>query len=228
MLEQFSRTCQLIGEYNLDILQKSTVAIFGLGGVGSYALEALARCGIGNFILIDNDKISSSNINRQLLALNSTVGKLKVDVATKHVQDINPRVNIKTFAQFYLPENAHNIDLSNCNYIVDCIDTVTAKVFLAQEASRLNVPIISSMGTGNKIDATKLLITDIYKTHTCPLAKIIRTELKKRGIKKLKVVYSTETPFVKCRPPASISYVPSVAGLYLAQEVIRDLCNLDK
>lgn len=225
-IPEFSRSIQLIGLENLEILNKSKVAIFGLGGVGSYALEALARIGIGNFILIDNDTVSLSNINRQLIALHSTVGQLKVDVAKKRILDINPKVNVQTFAQFYLPDNANNIDLSHCNYIVDCIDTVTAKVFLAENAFHQNIPIISSMGTGNKIDATKLVITDINKTHTCPLAKIIRLELRKRDIKKLKVVYSTEIPLVKTNPPASISFVPSVAGLLIAQEVVKDLCGL--
>ncbi|NLL99882.1 MAG: tRNA threonylcarbamoyladenosine dehydratase [Treponema sp.] len=223
--EQFSKTAQLLGNNAIRLLNKSKIAIFGLGGVGSYALEALARVGIGSFILVDNDTVSESNINRQLLALHSTVGKLKVDVAKERILDINPNVNVQTFACFYLPENASNIDLSSCDYVIDCIDTVTAKVFLAEHTRQINVPIISSMGTGNKLDATKLEITQIEKTHTCPLAKVLRTELRKRNIKNLKVVYSTEKPQKNLHPPASISYVPSCAGLLLAQEVIKDLLN---
>lgn len=223
MKEQFSRTELLIGKDNVQKLNNSKVAIFGIGGVGSFVAEALARAGIGSFLLIDNDVVSESNINRQLVALHSTVGQLKIDVMKNRILDINPNATVETKAIFYLPETQTQIELSDCNYIVDAIDTVTAKILLIENAKKLSVPIISAMGAGNKLDATKFEITDIYKTKCCPLAKVLRHELKSRGITDLKVVYSTEQPSYTGRPPASISFVPSVAGLLLAGEVVKDL-----
>ena len=227
--EEFSRTESLIGTDNLKKIQNKTVAVFGLGGVGSYTTEALARCGIKNFLLIDNDKVSISNINRQLYALHSTIGMLKTEVAKNRILDINPECNVKTYPIFYLPETENQIDLSSVDYIIDCIDTVTAKILLAKKADMFHVKQISCMGTGNKIDPTKFVITDIFKTNTCPLARTMRHELRKQNIAKLKVVYSTAEPIKahvkneKPGTPASISFVPSVAGLMIASEVVKDL-----
>ena len=232
MQEQFSRTEILIGKENIEKLNNSKVAIFGLGGVGSYVLEGLARAGIGNFILVDNDKIAPSNINRQILALNTNIGEDKVEAAKNRAMQINPNIKIETFKEFFLPESPNLFD-NSVNYIVDAIDTVTAKIELAQRANNLNIPIISCMGTGNKLDPTKFEITDIYKTSVCPLAKVMRKELRERGIKKLKVLYSKEEPISikaddnnKKRIPGSISFVPSVAGLIIAGEVVRDIIKL--
>lgn len=226
----FSRTELLIGKENIEKLRDKKVAIFGLGGVGSFVTEGIIRCGIKNLILVDNDEISPSNINRQLYALQSTIGKKKTDLAKERCLDINPLANIQTFNLFYLEETQNQIDLSDCDYIIDAIDTVSAKLLLIENAKKLNVPIISSMGTGNKLNPFAFQIADIFKTSVCPLARTMRYELKKRGynsktLKKLKVLFSTEIPASSIRPPASISFVPSVAGLMIASEVIKDLCN---
>lgn len=226
----FSRTELLIGKENIEKLRDKKVAIFGLGGVGSFVTEGIIRCGIKNLILVDNDEISPSNINRQLYALQSTIGKKKSDLAKERCLDINPLANIQTFYLFYLEETQNQIDLSDCDYIIDAIDTVSAKLLLIENAKKLNVPIISSMGTGNKLNPFAFQISDIFKTSVCPLARTMRYELKKRGynsktLKNLKVLFSTEIPASSIRPPASISFVPSVAGLMIASEVIKDLCN---
>lgn len=226
MLEQFSRTEALIGKENLEKLQNSKVAIFGLGGVGTYVLEGLARAGVGNLILVDNDTISESNLNRQIIALKSTIGKYKVEVAKDRVLEINPNANIKIYQEFFTKESKDILDES-LTYIVDAIDTVSSKLDLIVKAKELNIPIISSMGTGNKLDPTKFEVDDIYKTSVCPLAKVMRRELKQKGIKNLKVVYSKEEPIKTDigRTPASISFVPSVAGLIIAGEVVKDIIN---
>lgn len=221
-MEQFARTEMLIGKEAVEKLNKSTVAIFGIGGVGSYVVEALVRAGIGNFILVDNDDVSITNLNRQLIALHTTLGKSKVDVAKERILDINPNAKVTTYKEFFMPSTVGIID-EKISYIVDAIDTVTAKLELVERANKYNIPIISSMGTGNKLDPTKFEIADISKTSVCPLAKVIRKELKQRGIKKLKVLYSKEEPKKGQTPPASISFVPSVAGLIIAGEVIKDL-----
>lgn len=226
----FSRTELLIGKENIEKLRDKKIAIFGLGGVGSFVTEGIIRCGIKNLILVDNDEISPSNINRQLYALQSTIGKKKTDLAKERCLDINPLANIQTFNLFYLEETQNQIDLSDCDYIIDAIDTVSAKLLLIENAKKLNVPIISSMGTGNKLNPFAFQISDIFKTSVCPLARTMRYELKKRGynsktLKNLKVLFSTEIPASSIRPPASISFVPSVAGLMIVSEVIKDLCN---
>ena len=226
----FSRTELLIGKENIEKLRDKKIAIFGLGGVGSFVTEGIIRCGIKNLILVDNDEISPSNINRQLYALQSTIGKKKTDLAKERCLDINPLANIQTFNLFYLEETQNQIDLSDYDYIIDAIDTVSAKLLLIENAKKLNVPIISSMGTGNKLNPFAFQISDIFKTSVCPLARTMRYELKKRGynsktLKNLKVLFSTENPASSIRPPASISFVPSVAGLMIASEVIKDLCN---
>lgn len=226
----FSRTELLIGKENIEKLRDKKVAIFGLGGVGSFVTEGIIRCGIKNLILVDNDEISPSNINRQLYALQSTIGKKKTELAKERCLDINPLANIQSFNLFYLEETQNQIDLSDCDYIIDAIDTVSAKLLLIENAKKLNVPIISSMGTGNKLNPFAFQISDIFKTSVCPLARTMRYELKKRGynsksLKNLKVLFSTENPISNIRPPASISFVPSVAGLMIASEVIKDLCN---
>ena len=226
---QFLRTESLIGKDNVDKLKKSTVAIFGLGGVGSYVLEGLARAGVGNFVLVDKDDVDVTNINRQIIATHDTVGKPKVEIAKQRVLSINPNANIKFYKQFFTPETDGILD-DSIDYIVDAIDTVTAKIELVVRANKLNIPIISCMGTGNKLDPTKFEVADIYKTSVCPLAKVMRKELKARNINKLKVVYSKEEPKninlsnnKNKATPASISFVPSVAGLIIAGEVIKDL-----
>ena len=229
MIEQFSRTELLIGTEGVKKLNEAKVAIFGLGGVGSFVLEGLVRAGVQNFILVDNDEVSASNINRQLIATHKTVGKAKVDVAKERILEINPSAKVEVYKEFFLPDTKINLD-NSVSYIVDAIDTVTAKIELVQRANTYNIPIISSMGTGNKLEPTKFEITDIYKTSVCPLAKVMRKELKNRGIKKLKVLYSKEEPIkiadkndTRKQVPGSISFVPSVAGLIIAGEVIKDL-----
>ena len=225
-MEQFARTERLIGKDNLMKLKNKNVIIFGLGGVGSYTAEALARCGIGKMTVVDKDTVDITNINRQLYALHSTVGKNKADVAKERILDINPECNVTAIVKMYLPENADEFNLSQYDYIIDAIDNVTAKLDLAVKSQEMAIPIISSMGTGNKLDPTAFRITDIYKTDTCPLCRVMRKELKNRGVKKLKVLYSTEIPHNDGeRTPASISYVPSVAGLIIAGTVITDLMN---
>ena len=225
----FCRTKILIGDECLEKLKNAKVAVFGVGGVGSFVVEALARAGVGSFVLIDKDQVSLSNINRQLIATHKTIGKLKVDVAKERILSINPEAKVETFAKFFMPGNT-NILNNSITYIVDAIDTVTAKIELVMQAQKLGVPIISSMGTGNKLNPCLFEITDIYKTQVCPLAKVMRKELKQRGVKHLKVLYSKEEPLKSGIIgengkviPGSISFVPSVAGLIIAGEVIKDL-----
>lgn len=225
MGNQFSRTETLIGKDALKKLANSRVAVFGIGGVGGYVVEALARAGVGALDLIDNDEVNVTNINRQIIALHSTIGKLKVDVAKERVLDINPEANVTTYKTFFTPETSNEFDFSQYDYVVDAIDSVTGKIELVLKAQKVNTPIVSCLGTGNKIHPEMFEITDIYKTSVCPLAKVMRTELKKRGVKKLKVLYSKETPIKQegQRIPASISFTPPVAGLIIAGEVVRDL-----
>ena len=227
----FSRTEALIGKEGLEKLKNARVAVFGIGGVGGYVVEALARSGVGELTLVDSDRVSESNINRQIIALQSTVGEYKTEVMKKRVEDINPTIRVIVKNIFYLPETAGEFDFSCYDYVVDAVDTVTAKLSIIERAKEANVPVISSMGTGNKLDASAFKVADIHKTSVCPLAKVMRRELKKRGIDKLKVVYSEEEPKSKGvegekngKPaPASISFVPPVAGLILAGEVVKDL-----
>ena len=226
----FEREALLVGEDGVRKLSEKTVAVFGLGGVGSFVCEALARGGIGHLILVDNDTVAESNINRQLVALHSTLGKKKTEVAKARVLDINPGAKVETYEMFYMPDTAEEIDLSVCDFVVDAIDTVTAKLELAVRCDRLGVPCISCMGTGNRLDATKFCVTDINKTDTCRLARVMRRELRKRGVKKLKVVYSkaepkppTPDPSKRKQTPGSISFVPPVAGMIMAGEIIKDL-----
>lgn len=225
MDERFEREAMLIGEDKVEKLKGAHVALFGVGGVGSYTAEALARCGVGKLTLVDNDCVSITNINRQLCALSSTVGKNKVDVVAERLIDINPDIKIERRCEFVLPENIDEFDFSDLDYIVDAIDTISAKLAIAQKATREDVPVISCMGTGNKLDPNKFCVTDISKTTTCPLARVMRRELKKRGIYHLKVVYSTEEAkkLDGVRIPASIAFVPSVAGLIAAGEVVKDI-----
>lgn len=225
----FCRTKILIGDEGLEKLKNVKVAVFGIGGVGSFVVEALARAGVGSFVLIDKDQVSLSNINRQLIATHKTIGKLKVDVAKERILSINPEAKVETFAEFFMPGNTDILN-NSITYIVDAIDTVTAKIELVMQAQKLGVPIISSMGTGNKLNPCLFEITDIYKTQVCPLAKVMRKELKQRGVKHLKVLYSKEEPLKSGiigengkAIPGSISFVPSVAGLIIAGEVIKDL-----
>lgn len=228
MKEIFTRFAGIAGEEALEKLNKSRVAIFGLGGVGGYATEALARSGIGHLDLIDADKIETSNINRQLYALHSTIGRDKTDVAKERILDINPDIQVNTHCFFYLPETAHRLNLADYDYIVDAIDTVTAKIDLVVKATELHIPIISSMGTGNKLDPGLLKVDDIYNTSICPLARVMRKELKARGIKSLKVLYSTEPPLNSAlgRTPGSTAFVPPAAGLMIAGAVVRELTGL--
>lgn len=244
MLHEFSRTELLLGEKGLNNLCEAKVAVFGLGGVGSYVVEALARCGVGNLTLIDNDVVSVTNINRQLIALRSTVGRPKTQVTKERVMDINKYAVVHTYETFYSQDTAGLFDFSAFDYIVDAIDTVSAKLLMIEKAKTCNTPIISCMGTGNKLDPSRFEIADISKTSVCPLAKVMRSELKKRKIKKVKVLFSTELPVTDNnikngvllrkvpqetkgntgRPvPGSVSFVPSVAGLMIAGEVIKDL-----
>lgn len=227
MLNQFSRTELLIGKERIEKLKKAKVAVFGIGGVGSFVVEGLVRAGIGNFVLVDKDIVDITNLNRQIIATRKTVGKPKVEVAKERILEINPDANVEIHQEFFMPDSEEILD-NTIDYVVDAVDTVTAKIELVIRANKLNIPIISSMGTGNKLDPTKFEVTDIYKTSVCPLAKVIRKELKNRGIKKLKVVYSKEEPIktniIQQKPvPASISFVPSVAGLIIAGEVIKDI-----
>ncbi|WP_428770366.1 tRNA threonylcarbamoyladenosine dehydratase [Treponema sp. HNW] len=225
-----SRTETLIGKDSLQKLNKAKIALFGLGGVGSYVLEALARSGVKHFVLVDNDRISPSNINRQLLALHSTVGQFKTEAAKNRLTDIAPDMQLTCLNLFYSAENAAEVEkhLADCSYIVDAIDTVSSKLLLIETARRLHIPIISSMGTGNKLDPSRFETADIFKTRVCPLARVIRTELKKRGIASLKTVFSTEAPCISCKPPASIAFVPASAGLLIASEVIKDITGVTK
>ena len=250
MLTQFSRTELLLGKEAMDRLAGSRVAVFGIGGVGGYVCEALVRSGVGAFDLIDDDKVCLTNLNRQIIATRKTVGKYKTDVMKERILEINPDAEVRVHKCFFLPENADQFPFEEYDYIVDAVDTVTAKIALVMEAKELNIPIISSMGAGNKLDGSQFRVADIYKTKVCTLAKVMRRELKKRGIKELKVVYSEEMPTrpledmaISCKTncicppgaehkctqrrdiPGSVAFVPSVAGLIMAGEVVKDLCN---
>ena len=229
-MNQFSRSQLLLGEDNMKKLSAAKVAVFGIGGVGGYTVEALARTGIVSFVLIDKDKVSITNINRQIIATRKTIGRYKTEVMRDRILDINPDAEVEIRNCFFLPENAHEFDFSQYSYVVDAVDTVTAKLEIIMQAKGSNVPVISSMGAGNKLDPTRLQIADIYKTSMCPLAKVMRHECRKRGIRELKVVYSTE-PAIKPsgdagegkQVPGSVAFVPSVAGLIMAGEVVKDL-----
>lgn len=246
-MTQFSRTQLLLGTDAMERLAGSRVAVFGIGGVGGYVCEALVRSGVGAFDLIDNDQVCLSNLNRQIIATHKTIGRYKTGVMKERMLDINPDVDVRIHNCFFLPENADQFPFEAYDYVVDAVDTVTAKIALVMKANELNIPIISSMGAGNKLDASKFEVTDIYKTKVCPLAKVMRRELKKRGVKKLKVVYSEEKPLTPnaCQEnnnktndagiadagqthsrrstPGSVAFVPSVAGLIIAGEVVKDL-----
>ena len=239
MQDAFSRTRKLLGAEAMDRLSACRVAIFGIGGVGGYALEALVRSGIGAVDLIDNDKVCPSNLNRQIIATQSSIGRDKVEVATERVREINPNCTVRTHPVFFLPETADAFDFTQYDYVIDAIDTVTGKIALVQKAVAAGVPIICSMGAGNKIDPTHFRVSDLSKTHTDPLAKVMRHKLKELGIKKLKVVWSDELPMkpipddASANPgrretPGSVAFVPSVAGLILAGEVVRDLIQTKK
>lgn len=248
MLNQFSRTELLLGKEAMNKLENSRVAVFGIGGVGGYVCEALVRSGVGSFDLIDDDKVCLTNLNRQIIATKKTVGQYKTEVMRDRILEINPKAEVIIHNCFYLPENADDFDFSEYDYVVDAVDTVTAKIELIMRAKESGTPIISSMGAGNKLDASAFRVADIYKTKVCPLAKVMRRELKKRGVKKLKVVYSEEQPIrpiedmaISCRShcicppgakhkcterrdiPGSVAFVPSVVGLIIAGEVIKDL-----
>ena len=227
MKEQYTRTAELFGIDAIEKLNQSHVCVFGVGGVGSFTVEALARAGVGEFTLVDGDRVAESNINRQLIATHSTVGEEKVEVAKRRILDINPDAKVRVISAFVTPEMIEELALFRVDYIVDAIDSVSTKLALCEFAQKNNIPIISSMGTGNKIDPTRFRITDISKTSVCPLARVMRVELRKRGISHLRVIYSDEMPHVasgeKKRVPASCSFVPSVAGLMLAGEVIKEL-----
>lgn len=235
MSERFSRTELLIGKVGMEKLKNAHVAVFGIGGVGGYVTEALARSGVGKLDLFDNDTVSESNINRQIIATTDTVGRAKVEVMKERVLSINPNIAVNAHQCFYMPDNADDYDFSKYTYIVDAIDTVTAKIELILRAKTAGVPIISSMGAGNKLDAWRFEVEDIYKTTVCPLARTMRRELKKRNVDSLKVVYSKEMPVsasaadetgVRRSVPGSIAFVPSVAGLIAAGEVVKDICGL--
>lgn len=239
MADQFSRTRLLIGEDGLEKLHRSRVAVFGIGGVGGYAVEALVRSGIGTLDLIDHDKVSLTNLNRQLHATRKTIGEYKVDAAARRAQEINPDSQINVYRTFFLPDTRDQFDFSQFDYVIDAIDTVTGKLCLIEAAKEAGTPIISSMGAGNKLDPTAFRVADIHETSVCPLARIMRSECRKRGIDHLKVVYSTELPTHPAgRPeeegntgrrdiPGSVAFVPSVAGMIIAGEVIRDLVASD-
>ena len=248
MLNQFSRTQLLLGQEGMEKLYRARVAVFGIGGVGGYTVEALARSGVGTLDLIDDDKVCLTNLNRQIFATRKTVGQYKVDVAQQRILEINPKAVVHTYKTFYAPQTAEQFDFTQYDYVVDAIDTVTGKLELVEQAEKAGVPIISSMGAGNKMDPTAFEVADIYETSVCPLARVMRKELKKRGIKKLKVVYSKEPPMtpiedmaISCRTncicppgtarkctqrrqvPGSNAFVPSVVGLIIAGEVVKDL-----
>ena len=253
MLNQFSRTELLIGKEALERLSKAHVAVFGIGGVGGYVVEALVRSGIGAYDLIDDDKVCLTNLNRQIIATRDTIGRYKVEVMRERILSINPDAKVTTHRCFYLPENARDFDFSSYDYVVDAVDTVTAKLEIVMRAKESNIPVISCMGVGNKLNPTQLEIADIYKTSVCPLAKVMRRELRKRGVDKLKVLYSKEEPITPlddsedtcrehcvCPPgttrkctqrraiPGSISFVPSAAGLIIASEVVKDLAGINR
>ncbi|MBP7636900.1 MAG: tRNA threonylcarbamoyladenosine dehydratase [Kiritimatiellae bacterium] len=218
-----TRTEQLLGADAVERLRTSRVALFGLGGVGSFTAEALARAGVGHLLLVDGDNVASSNLNRQLVALHSTLGQPKADVMAARIRDISPAVRVDARRAFYLPENADDFDLAGFDYVIDAVDTVAAKVELAVRACAVGVPLVSCMGAGNKLDPARFEVADLFATSVCPLCKAMRKALKARGVTALTVVYSRETPAVACRPPGSVSFVPAVAGLILAGVVIRAL-----
>lgn len=223
-MEIFSRTERLIGKDALIKLKNSNIIVFGLGGVGSYTVEALVRSGVGKITVVDKDTVDITNINRQLYALHSTVGRFKAEIAKERILDINPECEVTAIRKMYLPENADEFNLQSFDYIVDAVDCVSAKISLAKKAQEIEVPIISSMGTGNKLDPTQFKISDIFSTSVCPLCKVMRKELKVKGVHSLKVLFSEEIPKTDGeRTPASISFVPSVAGLIIAAEVIKDI-----
>lgn len=240
MLEQFSRTGLLFGEAAMEKLQQARVAVFGVGGVGGYTVEALARSGVGTIDIIDNDTICKSNINRQIIATTKTIGRFKVEVAKERILEINPDTKVNCYHTFYMPDTRDLFDFKQYDYVVDAIDTVTGKIELVLQAKEAEVPIISSMGAGNKLDPTMFEVSDIYKTTVCPLAKVMRRELKKRDVKHLKVVYSKEKPMKPIRDemssnteesvrraiPGSNAFVPSVVGLIIAGEVIKDITGI--
>lgn len=247
MIDQFSRTELLLGKAAMEKLSKARVAVFGIGGVGGYVCEALVRSGVGAFDLVDNDKVSPSNLNRQIIATGRTIGRYKTDVMKERILDINPDADVKIHKCFFLPENADEFPFEEYDYVVDAVDTVTAKIELVMKCKEKNIPIISSMGAGNKLDGSCFKVADIYKTKVCPLAKVMRRELKKRGVKNLKVVYSEEIPVsprdmeegfkericnsseeqknTRRSIPGSVAFVPSVAGLIIAGEVVKDLAR---
>ena len=235
-LNQFSRTELLVGKEGIDKIKKAKVAIFGIGGVGSFVTEGLVRAGVKKFVLIDNDKVCLTNLNRQIIATRKTIGQYKVDVMKERILEINPDAEVEIYKEFFMPGSNLNIIKKDLDYVVDCIDTVTAKIEIVVQCKNLNISIISSMGTGNKLDPSKLEITDIYKTNICPLAKVMRKELRKRNIDSLKVIYSKEEPIKpynipgcesehKKQTPGSVSFVPSVAGLTIAGEIIRNIIS---
>lgn len=236
MSETFIRTEMLLGTEGMDRLKSARIAIFGIGGVGGYTAEALARSGVGALDLIDNDKVSESNLNRQIIALRSTIGKYKTEVAKARISDINPECTVTAHNIFFMPETADSLDFTQFDYVVDAIDTITGKIEIIMRAKSAGVPVISSMGAGNKLDPTAFEVADIYKTSVCPLARVIRREMKKRGVDSLKVVYSREEAISpktsgitqpSGKPVAgSCAFVPSVAGLIIAGEVVKDLINL--
>ncbi len=241
MTDRFSRTEMLLGSDAMDKLRNARVAVFGLGGVGGYIVEALARSGVGALDIIDNDTVSITNLNRQIVAVEGTVGMPKTEAAKMRIMQINPDCKVTAYNTFYMPENSSDFDFTKYDYIADAIDTVTAKIELVMNADRCGTPIISSMGTGNKLNPAELEVADIYKTSVCPLARIMRYELKRRGIKKLKVVYSKEMPIVptgaaaeKCRAessgkknvPGSVAFVPAAAGMIIASEIVKDICSV--
>ncbi len=252
MLNEFPRTQLIFGGEAMEKLAACRVAVFGIGGVGGYTVEALARSGVGALDLIDDDKVCLTNINRQIIALRSTVGKYKVDVAKERILDINPDCKVNTYKTFFMPETAGQFDFTQYDYVVDAIDTVTGKIEIIMQAKAAGVPVISSMGAGNKVDPTAFEVTDIYKTSVCPLARVMRYQLKRRGVKKLKVVYSKEQPIrpledmsISCRQhcicppdtrkctvrrdiPGSDAFVPSVAGLIIAGEIVKDITGFDR
>lgn len=234
---EFQRTEAILGCDNLEKLKNAKIIVFGVGGVGGYVVEGLIRSGVENIAVVDKDTVNITNINRQIIALHSTIDRPKVDVIEERILDINNSCKVTKYNMFYLPENKDLINLSNYDYVIDCIDTVTAKISIIEECYKNNIPIISCMGMGNKINPLDIKIADINKTSTCPLARTIRYELRKRNIKKLKVCYSTEVPFktdiendegINKKIPGSVSFVPSVAGLVIAGEVIKDICGIIK
>lgn len=228
MEDWLQRTRALLGDVNIRKLKTSKVCVFGVGGVGGHVCEALARSGIGELVIVDNDTVNETNINRQIIATTDSVGELKVDVMERRLLSIDPDIKVTKYAVFYSAENADLVDIKSCNYIVDAVDHVPAKVEIALTAKQLAIPVISSMGAGNKLDPTRFRVSDIYKTSVCPLAKIMRRRLKEAGIEHLKVVFSDEMPHTDIRDGIipSIAFVPSAAGLVIASEVVRDICGI--